>query len=199
MGADAMLTQTRPKPRNRYRDCSSTQQILDEAECWLWELAELNQDIEDDPESWDFPDNTRDFILAALEEANEELARRERLRHRPEAPGWPSSPVDRRAELDEIKRRLPLADFLERMCLVKLQPQGKRLVTHCPLPGHKDDDPSFNVWPDQDRFHCFGCGRSGDVFTLAMHMLGEERFPSVVDVLAREAGIARPEGVRHGG
>jgi hypothetical protein len=38
----------------------------------------------------------------------------------------------------------------------------------CPLPGHQDDTPSFNLWaPDDDgrpmRFGCFGCGRNGDV------------------------------------
>jgi hypothetical protein len=38
----------------------------------------------------------------------------------------------------------------------------------CPLPGHQDDTPSFNLWaPDADgrpmRFGCFGCGRNGDI------------------------------------
>lgn len=37
----------------------------------------------------------------------------------------------------------------------------------CPLPGHEDSTPSFNLWSlDKDgmyvRFGCFGCGRRGD-------------------------------------
>lgn len=38
----------------------------------------------------------------------------------------------------------------------------------CPLPGHQDDTPSFNLWAEDSegfpmRFGCFGCGVNGDV------------------------------------
>ena len=44
-------------------------------------------------------------------------------------------------------------------------------MTPCPLPGHQDDTPSFNLWAsDEDgypqRFGCFGCAENGDVVDL---------------------------------
>ena len=204
-----MIAQTEaqghPHPRSApskptiYRD-APTAAILAEAEAWLWDLAELEADLAADPSSWDFPQQSREFILFHLEQANEELARRERIRHRPEAPSWPARAADRRAELDAIKRRLPLADFIERMYLVRFQPSGKRLVTNCVLPGHQDASTSFTVWPEQDRFHCFGCGRSGDLFVFAQHALGLGSFREAVDVLREEARLASAsaEGARGG-
>lgn len=45
----------------------------------------------------------------------------------------------------------------------------------CPLPGHDDRTPSFNLWdPGEDgvprRFGCFGCGRKGDVVDLVAEL-----------------------------
>lgn len=41
----------------------------------------------------------------------------------------------------------------------------------CPLPGHRDSSPSFNLWAEDatgipQRFGCFGCGAGGDVVRL---------------------------------
>lgn len=41
----------------------------------------------------------------------------------------------------------------------------------CPLPGHEERTPSFNLWAPNDdgfpqRFGCFGCGANGDVIDL---------------------------------
>lgn len=47
----------------------------------------------------------------------------------------------------------------------------------CPLPGHDDSSPSFNMWdPDEDgvpqQYGCFGCGRRGRVIDLIMEVEG---------------------------
>jgi hypothetical protein len=48
--------------------------------------------------------------------------------------------------------------------------QDSELI-RCPLPGHDDSTPSFNLWAHDEsgvpqRFGCFGCGRGGDVLDL---------------------------------
>ena len=49
----------------------------------------------------------------------------------------------------------------------------------CPF--HQEKSPSFNVNGQRQFFHCFGCGKSGDVFTF----LGEVEGRSFIEV-ARE-------------
>lgn len=42
----------------------------------------------------------------------------------------------------------------------------------CPF--HKENDPSFHYWKSRKRFHCFGCGVSGNVVRL--HVLTQKVF-----------------------
>jgi DNA primase len=44
-----------------------------------------------------------------------------------------------------------------------LKRNGANFVCLCPF--HKEKSPSFNVNPARQTFHCFGCGKGGDVFT----------------------------------
>lgn len=37
---------------------------------------------------------------------------------------------------------------------------------------HKDDTPSMAIYPETNSFHCFGCGQSGTVENIVMHMEG---------------------------
>lgn len=50
-------------------------------------------------------------------------------------------------------------------------------MVNCPLPGHEDSTPSFNLWDDDEqgipqRYGCFGCGRKGDVVSLIAEIEG---------------------------
>ena len=46
--------------------------------------------------------------------------------------------------------------------VVSLTKAGRNFLGLCPFHGEKT--PSFNVVEDKQFYHCFGCGRSGDVF-----------------------------------
>jgi DNA primase len=49
----------------------------------------------------------------------------------------------------------------------KLEPLGGQawFMGRCPLPDHEDKTPSFYLYPP-GRYHCYGCGRNGDVVDL---------------------------------
>ncbi len=170
--------------RNRYRD-ARTAVIVAEREAWAWGLAELDAARETEPNSFAFPEQSRAYVLAAIKDADDELKRRARLRHQSGAPAWPAAPVDHRAEYAEIKRRLPLADFITKYSPVTFSPAGRNeLRCRCPFPDHDDGSPSFFVNIEKNVFHCFGCGRSGDLFVFAQAWLGLASFAATADVLA---------------
>lgn len=52
---------------------------------------------------------------------------------------------------------------------VKLQRAGNEWKGCCPF--HSDRSPSFTIFADGERFHCFGCGVHGDVldFVARLH------------------------------
>lgn len=63
-------------------------------------------------------------------------------------------------DIDAIKDQFPLADEVRRHLALKRR--GATLVGLCPF--HMEHTPSFAVYPDEQRFHCFGCGAHGDIF-----------------------------------
>jgi len=44
---------------------------------------------------------------------------------------------------------------------VVYSPSGWTHKTRCPLPNHRDSDPSFGYNPEEDFYNCFGCGAKG--------------------------------------
>ena len=70
---------------------------------------------------------------------------------------------------------------------VDLKPAGgARFKALCPF--HREKTPSFHVMRDRQIFHCFGCGKGGDVLTFVQEMEGIE-FREVLEQLAERAGI----------
>lgn len=53
---------------------------------------------------------------------------------------------------------------------IELRHKGRDLWGLCPF--HGEQSPSFKVDPTKQRFHCFGCGESGDVIDAAQKLLG---------------------------
>jgi DNA primase len=86
--------------------------------------------------------------------------------------------------VDDVKDKLDLADFVRRR--VQLQKSGKNLKGLCPF--HTEKTPSFFVFPDSDRWHCFGCGKGGDIYNFVMEMEGVD-FHTALEELAGQAGV----------
>jgi DNA primase len=84
----------------------------------------------------------------------------------------------------EIKGRLPVADVVGET--VQLKKAGTTLKGLCPFHGEKT--PSFVVTPARDTWHCFGCGKHGDIFTFVMER-DTLSFPEALAQLAGRAGV----------
>ncbi len=84
----------------------------------------------------------------------------------------------------EIKGRLPVADVVGET--VQLKKAGTTLKGLCPFHGEKTA--SFVVTPARDTWHCFGCGKHGDIFTFLMERDGLS-FPEALQSLAGRAGV----------
>ncbi|TFE31690.1 DNA primase [Cohnella luojiensis] len=86
--------------------------------------------------------------------------------------------------IDEVLRRHEISDTVGKY--VHLTKNGKYLKGLCPF--HSEKTPSFTVTPEKQIFHCYGCGKGGNVIKFVMEMEGES-FPEAVKALAEEAGI----------
>ena len=60
----------------------------------------------------------------------------------------------------------------------------------CPF--HKEKTPSFSVHATRQFFHCFGCGKSGDVFKFVQE-IENISFPEAIRVVAQKMGVALPK------
>jgi DNA primase len=73
---------------------------------------------------------------------------------------------------------------------VRLKKSGQNFTGLCPFHGEKT--PSFAVHPVKQIFHCFGCGKGGDVFSFVMEM-EKCPFPEAVRIVAEKCGIPIPQ------
>lgn len=69
---------------------------------------------------------------------------------------------------------------------VSLQHSGANWKGLCPF--HSEKSPSFFVSEEMQRYRCFGCGRTGDVFTFLQDYEGMT-FYEALETLAEQAGI----------
>ena len=92
-----------------------------------------------------------------------------------------------RSPTEEIKDRLSLVDAVSKR--VGLRRTGRTFTGLCPF--HSEKTPSFVVFPENNSYHCFGCGAHGDIFTFVMRSENMEFVEALRD-LARQAGIQLP-------
>lgn len=94
--------------------------------------------------------------------------------------------------LDEVRNRLPITQVVgEHVVWDKRKSQpGKGDMWAC-CPFHGEDTPSFHADDRRGRYHCFGCGASGDHFRFLTEKTGMN-FPEAVELLANRAGVPLP-------
>ena len=80
--------------------------------------------------------------------------------------------------LDEVDLAEVVSDYG-----VKLQLRGHTAKGCCPF--HQEDTPSFHVDTAKNLYHCFGCGKGGNVITFVMEQDGLT-FPLAVKKLLKE-------------
>ncbi|HEY2351214.1 MAG TPA: DNA primase [Candidatus Acidoferrum sp.] len=72
---------------------------------------------------------------------------------------------------------------------VRLKKIGQNFSGLCPF--HTEKTPSFNVHPAKQFYHCFGCGKGGDVFKFVME-IDKVAFPDAIRIVAEKCGIPLP-------
>ncbi|AYF98937.1 DNA primase [Protaetiibacter intestinalis] len=91
----------------------------------------------------------------------------------------------RRSDIDEVRSRVNIADIVGDYVTLKSAGVGS-LKGLCPF--HEERSPSFHVRPGVGRYHCFGCGEDGDVFTFLQRM-DHVSFQEAVERMAARVGI----------
>lgn len=94
--------------------------------------------------------------------------------------------------LDDIRDRVPISSVVGSRVTwdrKKTNPRRADFWACCPIHGEKS--PSFHCEDRKGRYHCFGCGASGDHFRFLMQVDGVT-FPRAVEIVADMAGIRMP-------
>src|SRR6186713_604079 len=108
---------------------------------------------------------------------------------------WPNPPTTASAamaiaqdDVDRLRATVSIVDVVGEV--VQLRRVGRNWVGLCPF--HAEKSPSFNVREETGRYRCFGCDKSGDVFTFVQEHEHVD-FVGAVEYLANRAGIQLTE------
>lgn len=110
-------------------------------------------------------------------EARQTLSEKKRARPENSAAIYSSDP-----RIQFIKQNVSLEEIAANY-ISNLRPSGETKVGHCPF--HTDTHPSLVIYPQEQRFHCYGCGTHGDVIQFLMEAECLS-FPQALDVLEAE-------------
>nr|WP_197980495.1 DNA primase [Frigoribacterium sp. CFBP 13729] len=91
----------------------------------------------------------------------------------------------KRDDIDEVRSRTNIADVVGDHVTLKGAGVGS-LKGLCPF--HDERSPSFHVRPQVGRYHCFGCGEDGDVYSFVMKT-DHTTFQEAVERLASRIGF----------
>ena len=86
---------------------------------------------------------------------------------------------------EEIKNSIKLSEVIGKNLSLKKR-DNNNYVALCPF--HKEKTPSFNISDDKGFYHCFGCGKNGDIFNYLMDTENLS-FIEALKKLADHAGI----------
>ena len=95
--------------------------------------------------------------------------------------------------LDEIRDRVPISDVIgKRVTWDRRKTNVSRGDYWACCPFHGEKSPSFHCEDRKGRYHCFGCGVSGDHFRFLTELEGLS-FPEAVQQIADMAGVPMPQ------
>ena len=86
--------------------------------------------------------------------------------------------------IEQIRAASDIVDVIGEF--VQLKKAGREYKANCPF--HEERTPSFYVVPAKGFYKCFGCGKSGDVFSFVMERQGLD-FVEAVKHVAGRAGV----------
>lgn len=84
----------------------------------------------------------------------------------------------------EVANKNDLVELVNQYLLLKKS--GKNYKGLCPF--HIEKTPSFIVSPENQLWHCFGCGKGGNIYTFLM-LIENIEFKEALHILAEKAGI----------
>lgn len=94
--------------------------------------------------------------------------------------------------LDEIRERVPISQIVgTRVTWDRKKTNAPRGDWWACCPFHGENTPSFHCEDRKGRYHCFGCGVSGDHFRFLTELDGMS-FPEAVERVAEIAGVPMP-------
>lgn len=93
--------------------------------------------------------------------------------------------------IDSIRSQADIVDIVSDY--VTLRRSGRNYLGLCPF--HDEKTASFSVNPERQIFHCFGCGKGGNVFTFLMEHENVS-FVEAVRHIARRLNITIPDTYR---
>src|SRR5690625_3004183 len=86
--------------------------------------------------------------------------------------------------IDQIRQETDIVDIIGEY--VQLKKQGRNYFGLCPF--HDEKSPSFSVTKEKQIFHCFGCGKGGNVYTFLMEIEGFS-FIDALKYLSERTGV----------
>ncbi len=104
------------------------------------------------------------------------------------------SPVIPQNTIEQVRQASDIVEIIGDY--IRLKKRGRNFTALCPF--HEEKTPSFSVSPDKQIYHCFGCGKGGNVFSFLMEH-ESMTFVEAVRHLARKAGINIEERKEIGG
>jgi DNA primase len=91
-------------------------------------------------------------------------------------------------QVAEIREKIDVVSFIADF--LPLKKAGRNFKTTCPF--HNEKTASLVISPERQIWHCFGCGKGGDVYTFLMDYENME-FPEALRTLAKKAGVTLKE------